>query len=348
MEKSLSSEKICEDLENNLFSKAFAIELLFSLIESSEDPDIRSRSIDAFKRIERKDDKIFEFIENYLLSDENPRVRSAAAKLIEHSFLGEGVESLRWTIQHDKSPIVLKTIKIIIENGKEESEILKKDFKKVLEYIASNIGIVREEASFFLDLEALFAQEIVDYKLDLSTYFLFQKIKDLADYWLKIEEKHVVSFCFNYFNWIYFKQRPQIFSSLSKLQDPFIYLNTIKRLEETNQKSLNLPKSIGSLKALKYCTLIDNGIRNLPPEISSLQKLEYLDLSWNQLSNIPSEIFNLEKLEYLNLSHNNFDRLPSKLDKLKNLKELKLNSNYIEKIPPSLEQFTKSLSKFKI
>ena len=350
MEKSLSSEKICEDLENNLLSKAFAIELLFSLIESSEDPDIRSRSIDAFKRIERKDDKIFEFIENYLLSDENPRVRSAAAKLIEHSFLLEGVESLRWTIQHDKSPMVLKTIKTIIEKGMEESKILKEDFKKVLEYIATNLGIVREEASFFLDLEALFAQEIRDYKIDLSTYLLFQKIKDfnISDYWLKIEEKHVVSFCFNYFNWIYFKQRPQIFSSLSKIQDPFIYLNTIKRLEGTNKKSLNLPKSIGSLKVLKYCTLIDNDIRNLPPEISSLQKLEYLDLSWNQLSNIPSEIFNLEKLEYLNLSHNNLDRLPYKLDKLKNLKELKLNSNYIEKIPPSLEQFTKSLSKFKI
>jgi hypothetical protein len=350
MQGSLSPEKICEDLENNLLSKAFAIELLFSLIESSEDPDIRKSSIDAFKRIERKDDKIFEFIENFLLSDENPRVRSAAAKLIEHSFLAEGVESLKWTIQHDKSPIVLKTIKAIVENGKEETKILKEDLVKILEFIAKQMGIVREEASFFLDLEALFAQEIGDYTLDLSTYLLFQKIKDfeISDYWLKIEDNHVISFCFNYFNWIYFKQRPQIYSSLSKLQDPFIYLNTLKRLEETNQKSLNLPKSIGSLKELKYCTLIDNGIRNLPPEIRSLEKLEYLDLSWNQLTNIPDGIFNLEKLEYLNLSHNHLDKIPLKLENLKNLKELKLNGNNMKEIPPSLEDFANSLSKFKI
>ncbi|MHA1372718.1 MAG: leucine-rich repeat domain-containing protein [Promethearchaeota archaeon] len=349
MQKSLSPEKICEDLENNLLSKAFAIELLFSLIDSSEDPDIRKRSVDAFKKIERKDDKIFEFIENFLLSDENPRVRSAAAKLIEHSFLAEGVESLKWSIQHDKSPIVLKTIKLIVENGKEETKILKEDLGKILEYIANHVGIVREEASFFLDLEALFAQEIDDYKLDLSTYLLFQKIKDfdISDYWLKIKDKHVVSLCLNYFNWIYFKQRPQIYSSLSKLQDPFIYLNTLKRLEP-NQKPLILPKSIGSLRALKYCTLIDNSIRKLPPEICSLESLEYLDLSWNQLTDFPDGIFNLEKLEYLNLSHNNLDKIPLKLDNLKNLRELKLNGNNVKEIPSSLEQFTKSLSKFKI
>lgn len=350
MQGSLSPEKICEDLENNLLSKAFAIELLFSLIESSEDPDIRKSSIDAFKRIERKDDKIFEFIENFLLSDENPRVRSAAAKLIEHSFLAEGVESLKWTIQHDKSPIVLKTIKGIVENGKEETEILKEDFVKILEYIAKHIGIVKEEASFFLDLEALFAQEIGDYKLDLSTYLLFQKTKDfdISDYWLKIKDNHVVSLCLNYFNWIYFKQRPQIYSSLSKLQDPFIYLNTLKRLEDPNHKALIIPKSIGSLRALKYCTLIDNGIRNLPPEISSLEKLGYLDLSWNQLTDIPDGMFNLEKLEYLNLSHNNLDKIPLKLENLKNLRELKLNNNKIKEIPPSLRDFTNSLSKFKM
>lgn len=350
MQTSLSPEKICEDLENNLLSKAFAIELLFSLIESSEDPDIRKRSIDAFKRIERKDDKIFEFIENFLLSDENPRVRSSAAKLIEHSFLAEGVESLKWSIQHDKSPIVLKTIKTIVENGKEETEILKEDLGKILEFISNQVGIVREEASFFLDLEALFAQEIGDYKLDLSTYLLFQKIKDfnISDYWLKIKDNHVVSLCLNYFNWIYFKQRPQIYSSLSKLQDPFIYLNFLKRLEETNQKALTLPKSIGSLRALKYCTLIDNGLRNLPPEINSLEKLEYLDISWNQLTNIPDGIFNLEKLEFLNLSHNNLAIFPLKLDNLKNLREFKLNGNNIKEIPPSLEYFTNSLSKFKI
>jgi len=350
MQKSLSPEKICVDLENNLLSKAFAIELLFSLIESSEDPDIRKSSIDAFKRIEKKDDKIFEFIENFLLSDENPRVRSAAAKLIEHSFLAEGVESLKWTIQHDKSPLVLKTIKEIVENGREETKVLSEDFGKILEYIAHQIGIIREEASFFLDLEALFAQEIGDHKLDLSVYLLFQKTKDfnISDFWLKIKDKHVVSLCLNYFNWIYFKQHPQIYSSLSKLQDPFIYLNTLKRLEETNQKSLNLPKSIDSLKELKYCTLIDNGIRNLPPEICSLEKLEYLDLSWNQLTNIPDGIFNLEKLEYLNLCHNNLDKIPLKLGDLKNLRELKLNGNNIKEIPPSLENFTNSLSKFKI
>jgi len=352
MHRSLSPEKICEDLELNLLSKAFAIELLFSLIESSEDPDIRSRSIDAFKRIERKDDKIFEFIENYLLSDENPHVRSAAAKLIEHSFLEEGLESLKWTIQHDKSPIVLKTMKEIVINNREEIKVLDEEFEKLLEYMGNHIGIIREEAIFFLDLEALFAQEINNYKLDLSAYSLFQKIKDFdnSDYWLKIKHKHVVSLCFNYFNWIYFKQHPQIYSSLSKLQDPFIYLNTLKRffLGESNQKSLYIPKSIGSLKALNYCTLIDNDIRNVPTEISSLEKLEYLDLSWNKLSIIPDGILNLENLKYLNLSHNNLDKIPLNLSKLNSLRELKLNGNYIKETPPSLEEFTNSLNKFKL
>jgi Leucine-rich repeat (LRR) protein len=36
------------------------------------------------------------------------------------------------------------------------------------------------------------------------------------------------------------------------------------------------------------------------------------------------------------------------LSKLKSLRELKLNGNYIKETPPSLEEFTNSLTKFKL
>ena len=56
-EHRLTPKKISNDLKENLITKSFAIELLFSIIDSSEAPLIREECIKAFKQIERKDER---------------------------------------------------------------------------------------------------------------------------------------------------------------------------------------------------------------------------------------------------------------------------------------------------
>ncbi len=332
MNEKLSPQKITNDLEDNLISKSFAIELLFSIIDSSEDPLIREECIEAFRQIEKKDEKIFKLLENHLVSDENPRVRNAAAKLIGTYYLDLGVESLCWSLSHDNSPIILSTIATIVENNAVRAfDLLKAELEELYNNISRQIGVINSEARFFLDLETIFARNTLNYEMNFDEYKNYQKLKDFEkqDFWLRIEDKRVVSLCFHYFSWIYLKERKDSFSSFSKLIDPFIYLNALKKLEIRKYVEFEVPESIGLLTRLKKLSLRDNGIKNLPSSFSKLNILDHLDLSWNNLTSIPKSIFSLENLASLNLAHNKIGHLSKKILDLIHLEEIKLNNNLL-------------------
>ena len=304
-EHRLTPKKISNDLKENLITKSFAIELLFSIIDSSEDPLIREECIKAFRQIEKKDEKIFKLLENYLISDENPRVRNAAAKLIGTYYLDLGVESLCWSLSHDKSPIVLSKIATIAETNNNPYHRLNDGLKELYNHISRQVGVTTGEARFFLDLETIFARNTLNYEMNFDEYKNYQKLKDLEkqDFWLRIEDKRVVSLCFHYFSWNYLKERKDSFSSFSKLIDPFIYLNALKKLEIRKYVELEVPESIGLLTRLKKLSLRDNGIKDLPFSFSRLTQLEHIDLSWNALTHIPESIYSIKPLKFLNLDN---------------------------------------------
>ena len=77
---SLSARKIYNSVIKNNLNKDTAVEMLLSLIESSDSEDIRIECIEVFGKIANKSLKVFKILENYLLSDESPLVRAAAAK----------------------------------------------------------------------------------------------------------------------------------------------------------------------------------------------------------------------------------------------------------------------------
>jgi Leucine-rich repeat (LRR) protein len=344
-EHRLTPKKISNDLKENVITKSFAIELLFSIIDSSEDPLIREECIEAFRQIEKKDEKIFNLLENHLISDENPRVRNAAAKLIGIYYLDLGVESLCWSLSHDKSPIVLSTIATIAEiNIDKPYHRLNNGLKELYNYISKQVGVITSEARFFLDLETIFARNTINYEMNFDEYKNYQQLKDFEkqDFWLRIEDRRVISLYFHYFSWNYLKERKNSFDSFSKLIDPFIYLNALKKLEIRKYIAFELPNSIGLLTRLKKLSLRDNGIENLPPSFSKLILLEHLDLSWNALTEIPESIYSLEKLSYLNLTHNKLDHISQKIMDLVNLKEVKLNDNLLTETSLKMEKFVNS------
>ena len=345
MKDKLTPQKISNDLEKNLITKSFAIELLFSIIDSSEDPLIREECIEAFRQIEKKDEKIFKLLENHMISDENPRVRNAAAKLICTYYLNLGADSLCWSLSHDKSPIVLSTIATIVGSNVHKAFYrLKSELEGLYNYISKQIGVVSSEARFFLDLEAIFARNTLNYEMNFDEYKNYQNLKDLEkqDFWLRIEDKRVVSLCFHYFSWNYLKERKDSFSSFSKLIDPFFYLNALKKLEIRKYVAFEIPKSIGLLTRLKKLSLRDNGIKDLPFSFSRLTQLEHIDLSWNALTSIPESIYSIKTLKFLNLAHNNINDISQRIFDLVNLKELKLNDNLLTGTSLEVEKLVKS------
>jgi len=316
MKNFLSPDKIYSSVANGKVSKAIAAEQLISLIEGSDNPITRAESIKISEKLKIRDQKIFKILENSLLSDESPLVRKSAANFIGQIFLKKGLNTLIWVVQHDKSPLVLKVISDLNSSlNKARFESLSKETNAFLTEIALSVGIVQNEAKFILDLEAIFAQNENDYELELETYQFYKKLKDikLGESWLTIRNKRIESLSFNYYNWKYLKEIPSMFDSISKLQDPLVYLNFLGKLALKSNIILKLPDSITLLTNLKKLNLSRNNIKIFPKSIFSLSYLKYLDISHNKISDIPVEIKNLNSLDVLRINHNQIRKIPNYL-----------------------------------
>ncbi len=313
MEKFLSPETIYSGLKNKEISRNIAVDQLISLIEGSNNPKFRSESIFILNQLNIHDPKVFKVIESSLLSDESPFVRNSAVNLIGYQFLKEGLDTLMWVVQNEKSPLVLKAIfDLNLEFTATRLKSLNKELNEYLARIALAVGIASNEAKFILDLEAIFAQNEENYVLELKSYQFYKKLKDpkLGEFWLTIKNKHIESLSFNYFNWRYVKRNPDMFDSISNLQDPLVYLNLLRKIHATYNENFKVPQSISLLTNLKKLNLSRNNIKVFPKSILSLFSLEFLDLSHNKISEIPEEIKNLKSLDILKIHNNQIQIFP--------------------------------------
>lgn len=324
MEKKLSPETIYSDVKSKEISKNIAVDQLLSLIEGSNNPKIRSESIFILNKLNFREPRTFKTIENSLLSDESPIVRISAVNLIGHQFLKEGIEILTWTAKHEKSPLVIKAIfDLNLDLTDTRLKPLNEELTDYLTNIASNVEIITNEAMFILELEAIFAQTEDNYELDLESYKLFTKLKDqkLRESWLTIKDRHIEALSFNYFNWRYIKRNPNMFDSISNLQDPIMYLNLVKKFHLNSNRIAYIPNSIFLLTKLKKLNLCSNNFREIPKSIFFLSSLNYLDLSYNRLKEIPEDITKLKSLTTLKIQNNQISEIPLTLrvylDKLK-------------------------------
>jgi len=313
MGKFLSPETIYSNLKNKEIDQNIAYDQLISLIEGSNNPKIRSESISVLNQLKIHDPKIFKIVESSLLSDENPFVRRSAVNLISRQFLKEGIDTLMWVVQHEESPLVLKAIfDLNLELTDTRFKSLNKELTDYLAKIALELDIISNEAKFILDLEAIFAQNEENYALQLKSYQFYSKLKDskLGEFWLTIKNKHIESLSFNYFNWRYVKINPDMFDSISNLQDPVVYLNLVRKIHSAYKKNFKIPESISLLTKLRKLNLSKNDIIELPKSMFLLSNLEYLDLSYNMLDEIPEEITNLESLTTLRIQNNQISKIP--------------------------------------
>lgn len=347
MREPLTPEKIYYDVKHGKLNKFEAIELLISLIEGSNEAKDREKCLNVCKQLNLKNERIFKILENSLISDENPLVRSAAARAIFSNFLKDDLSSLKWAIQHEKSPIVLKTIFDFFKNiDNQKFKFLNKELQKWIEIFALAIGLVPNEAKFILDLEALFAKDVENYEINTETYNFYQSLTDDGEPWLEIKNKHITGLSLNFYNWRFVKENTEYVDYLLSLIHLNLFLSALKKLNINQNKIREIPESIGSLASLERLNLSRNKIRNLPKSIGSLSSLKTLDLSRNNIQEIPQSVFKLTSLKWLDLSHNNIKEIPESIVNLESLTELTLNRNNIKDIPDSIKPFLNSLEYF--
>jgi hypothetical protein len=342
LEKTDIKNEITPDLLKSLFETQYECLKIFKA---------QYECLKIFKHVIRDhNQKDFKFLENLLISDEDPYIREIAAEILVHKFPRESKDSLIWVIEYEKSPIVLKTLFQLIYNSNHPT--IKSIEYKVKEWLGNfgrKLNIVPYEALFFLDIEALFAQRKNPLnKLNLKTYEFYSTLSQLPYNfnWFLAEENHVKELRFNYYKWKFIKEYKGNLDSLTKYNDLNLLLSLLiqmKQLDNTGNNGVIIPSSISHLTHLEKLDLSENHIKVLPSSIENLKSLRNLDLSYNEFTSIPPQLLGLENLRYLDLSYNEIKAFPTDINKLCELNRLNLKGNKlsIKQIPRTLNSSVK-------
>ncbi len=293
----LTPKKICEEVKKKVISKHDAFALLISLIENSDNEDIRLDSLKRLEKIGLFNEILFNIIESMLISDSNAKIRNTSAKLIQKKFLDNALEPLKWALRHETDYKCLITIIQSLEkiNNIESKLVLFDETKKIMKikYLNKNKGI--ENKKFKKTIKKFLKNK----KFDKSTN------QELAEILINFLTIHHLT-----------KQYPNVYFEIElrcglvnelDLSDyleyevkgtPFGWKNNISSITEIS--------CIKYLKQLKKIDLSNNQIENIK-ELTQLQNLTHLVLKNNKIE----EKINLKylksftNLQYLDLRDNN-------------------------------------------
>jgi len=278
MNESLIPRNVYQNFVDQKISKFEAIRLMSSLIEETEDTDLQIEGIQILNKLGKDSYKIFKILENFLISDENEKIRRAAAETIFQNYLESGFDSLMWSILNDTSPLVLRSIRDLVKNNVDNRVIkLKVILNRRINSLASKYKIVPEEVSFLLDLGIQIGKDNIIY-LGEDTYYVFEDNEVCI-----IKNGHITELSI---------------SLKSEIPQSIDLLKKLKFMDLSSNFLIELPNSLYKLKELKELDLSWNNFTTFPKILTKLKSMEYLDLSNNQINNIPENFKSLDNLKF--------------------------------------------------
>ncbi|MFX0082219.1 MAG: leucine-rich repeat domain-containing protein [Candidatus Hodarchaeota archaeon] len=354
----LAPNKIYGDFKKKKLDKSKASELLISVIDNPLELDNRTRisSVKFLGLIGSKEERIYFFLENLLISDLNEIVRGHAASIIIRNFSNRAFEPIKWVLKHEKSDFC---VIMIIRALEKTNNLQLKSLLNTIEYIDYKGRIFFPFGSYpIINLSSSNIDNLSDVKglgnlINLSKLILnFNRIteiegldnlinlKSLHLQWNNIREIKGLEHL-NNLEYLYLNNNEilkiQGLKNLSNLKSLMIYDNQIAEIEKlehlSNLEILNLRnnrineiKGLRCLNNLRRLDLSNNRITEIK-DLDKLTKLEFLDLSHNQISEIKG-LDNLKNLKFLDLRNNKITAI-KQLDILKQLKHLYLGFNRI-------------------
>jgi Leucine-rich repeat (LRR) protein len=116
------------------------------------------------------------------------------------------------------------------------------------------------------------------------------------------------------------------------LQEVVTELLTLKTLNLSHRRLVEVPKQIGYLLSLEELCLANNHLPYVTYSIGNCQSLRQLNLSHNNLTRLPATISQLTALQVLNISNNSFQQFPQVVSELSSLTKLlfEFNGPYLD------------------
>ncbi|TFF97444.1 MAG: leucine-rich repeat domain-containing protein [Promethearchaeota archaeon] len=314
----ITPQKICEDFRSNRLDKHSAIKQLISLIQNSDDEEIREESIYSFQKIGaiNEDLSLFEILENLLISDLNEKVRIAAAKLIKNNFFYKAIKPMKWAIQHESDCecciIIIETLVKI--NNVESKSILNDEIKKIKKekYLDKSKRI--DNKKFKRSIKKLLKER----KYESFSHDELAQI---------IINYKIMSTLTKKFYSVYFELENALVVKLD-LADVEYEVRGWKADFKNNITDLSEITGLKNLKNLSYIDLSNNLIRNIK-ELSDVENLTHLLISNNKITDIKNidYIIQMQNLIYLDIRGNEFTAKVNNHD-FENLKDKIRNFYY--------------------
>jgi len=307
----LSPNNIIERYNSKEIDKFSTFQQLIAIIENSNNINHRIESIRYLLKLGIKKEAFFELLENLLISDSNPKIRSIAVKIIKNNFIEKAFDLMNWAYNHEDSiECIVNIISTIGEIDTYESK----------SFLINKLRDVKSD-KYKSHLKRLFKN------IKLNGYSASQLATILNNY-------HVIKFLEKKFKKINYKIKTGVVITLD--------LSNASNYHVFEWNILNrLPEIICTLNFLIKLDMKFNRIKIVSSAIKNLQSLKYLDLSYNKIKNLPNSIGKLHSLTYLNLKHNNLTDVPDIMGDLVNLKTLDLRANNLRYVPKSLNKLTK-------
>ena len=307
----ISPLKIFQQFHGGEKGKKEALSQLKILIEKVDDLKLRVAAIKYYGKIGGSQGD-FDFLENIIISDSKPLVRNEALKVLFSHFSHDALDPLSWLLEHERSPLILSTLRFTLENSRYSLlQSLRDDMDTCLRNLTPIFGVSLEETKFFLDVEAILEREGGDHALGRSTVHFYEILRGEQGglSWIKIEDGRVTSLKLNYFQWEYVRQNLDIIKSLLSLKDVSLFLSLLEKHSLRGAFSFELPGSIRLLTHLRTLDLSRGHLKEFPGELRALPRLTTLILNHNEITVLPPWIRTLTSLMLLDLRHNPLQEL---------------------------------------
>ncbi len=301
----LSPKMIYKQFERNEINKFIACDHLISFLENSENENIRGEAIQILDKLGIYDIKLFDILENILISDSNANIRNIAIKFIDKRFLTKAITPLKWAVNHENDYECLITIiKSLEKIDSEQSKlILFNQIKKIMKVKYLNKEKRIENKKY---------KKVIKKLLKTKKYetFTLRELSRILINYLTIANLS--------------KQHPNVYYIINPQNGLIKELDLSDFLEyEVKGTPFGWKNNIKSISSII-------GLNNL-------QNLKKIDLSNNQIEYV-KELFALENLTHLILTNNKISDIENLeyIKKLPNLKYLDLRYNdIVKKIKPN-------------
>ena len=178
----LSPNKLYLEVVNNRLNKNSAVDLLIALIEGSDNPEIRTESLEIVKKLNVNNDKTYRLIENCFVSDESSMVRYIAADILFYNFSkAKNYLPFKWACLHENSALVIKKLLDLFTSVDDPHFNIFKN--NIVNRLKDVYDVPLSEVIFFLNLEVIYVEYAneINYKVGEAWHKIMNMLRRLPN-----------------------------------------------------------------------------------------------------------------------------------------------------------------------